>query len=706
MLKRLEMHSICSHRETVIEFGEGKNVFTGVTGSGKTSILTAIEFAFLGPQIPGWHLGELITDGAAQGRVILDFVDRSTGQTYRIRRTIFRSESSPTSGSQKECEIVNLDTHDRSEGDRAVGETLFQLGFDPAVFSNVVYMRQGEFIRIVQESQEQKEVLDKLFKVASLENAHVELGKRSGPIQVLETRLSDLRNQLGLLKQEADKLGYEDSLLRKLSEDKQRKEASLREYRGKAEGLSEMVERLTPKLELLNSAEERIKREEVRRESIAKTLEDLRRGLPSIVRIGPMSNPLDLAKEMSSRLKAEADAREGIAERIRGADSSVESLFNEQQKLGASIQVLQSDIAKLAEQERVARLYLEGKGDEPEVKCDKCGTILTLDQWAHHVDEVKAQIRAMEERLPPLQAQLRAAKELSSKKREELTYLRQEEKALEAVRFSIKQANQLLDDIENTADSIRKYSDLRNRCIGELVEMVGMDKADPKAVQSVIRKVTDIQTEARVLEREMPNLERELADFDELQLKPQLRRFEMAREAAKKYEGLLPMVSETEQRISLLEDIRSTLRQVQPVVRKQFVQAVSELANNYFEGIYSGDDVKRLRLNSDYEFMADRKGHSRHAVRLSGGQRVAVSIAFLLALSELLSTTGFVILDEPTTHLDEQRRGDLVAVLSALQNIPQLIIVDHHPELKEAADLRFNVSLDADGGSVVEPESC
>jgi len=68
-----------------------------------------------------------------------------------------------------------------------------------------------------------------------------------------------------------------------------------------------------------------------------------------------------------------------------------------------------------------------------------------------------------------------------------------------------------------------------------------------------------------------------------------------------------------------------------------------------------------------------------------------------------LSTTGFVILDEPTTRLDEKRREDLVAVLSALQNVPQLIIVDYNPELKEVAD-RFCVSLDAEGNSIVEPE--
>jgi exonuclease SbcC len=77
-------------------------------------------------------------------------------------------------------------------------------------------------------------------------------------------------------------------------------------------------------------------------------------------------------------------------------------------------------------------------------------------------------------------------------------------------------------------------------------------------------------------------------------------------------------------------------------------------------------------------------------------------MAFLLALSEVLSQLDFLILDEPTTHLDENRRKELVNVLENLRRVPQLIIVDHHPELLVAADTRFRVSLTPEGMSQVE----
>jgi exonuclease SbcC len=72
-----------------------------------------------------------------------------------------------------------------------------------------------------------------------------------------------------------------------------------------------------------------------------------------------------------------------------------------------------------------------------------------------------------------------------------------------------------------------------------------------------------------------------------------------------------------------------------------------------------------------------------------------------MALSEVLSELDFLILDEPTTHLDENRRKELVNVLENLRRVPQLIIVDHHSELLTAADTRFQVSLNSQGESQV-----
>jgi len=82
--------------------------------------------------------------------------------------------------------------------------------------------------------------------------------------------------------------------------------------------------------------------------------------------------------------------------------------------------------------------------------------------------------------------------------------------------------------------------------------------------------------------------------------------------------------------------------------------------------------------------------------QLSGGEKIVGALSFLLALrktvEELLigrRVFSFLILDEPTIHLDEERRASLVELLREFQGgrvIPQLIIVTHEEDLKESGD--------------------
>ncbi|MHA1408926.1 MAG: hypothetical protein ACTSQY_01170, partial [Candidatus Odinarchaeia archaeon] len=53
-----------------------------------------------------------------------------------------------------------------------------------------------------------------------------------------------------------------------------------------------------------------------------------------------------------------------------------------------------------------------------------------------------------------------------------------------------------------------------------------------------------------------------------------------------------------------------------------------------------------------------------------------------------------LMLDEPTIHLDYERRKGLIGVFKKLGIIPQMIIVTHDAELEEVADQVFFVKKD------------
>ena len=80
---------------------------------------------------------------------------------------------------------------------------------------------------------------------------------------------------------------------------------------------------------------------------------------------------------------------------------------------------------------------------------------------------------------------------------------------------------------------------------------------------------------------------------------------------------------------------------------------------------------------------------------LSGGEQVSVALALRLGMASLLgaSNLNLMILDEPTMHLDVERKKSLVEVLSQLSNIPesgnsmQFIIITHDSEIFEDSNV-------------------
>jgi exonuclease SbcC len=65
-------------------------------------------------------------------------------------------------------------------------------------------------------------------------------------------------------------------------------------------------------------------------------------------------------------------------------------------------------------------------------------------------------------------------------------------------------------------------------------------------------------------------------------------------------------------------------------------------------------------------------------------------------------------MDEPTTHLDEERRKELVNILNSFfreggRIIPQMLIITHHREIEEVADVVYSVSK-KEGYSTAESE--
>ncbi|WP_297889635.1 AAA family ATPase [Sulfurihydrogenibium sp.] len=151
--------------------------------------------------------------------------------------------------------------------------------------------------------------------------------------------------------------------------------------------------------------------------------------------------------------------------------------------------------------------------------------------------------------------------------------------------------------------------------------------------------------------------------------------------------------------------IENALQQLQKLLKDNALYNLPKITEDIFSK-FGFNQFINLKFTEKYEITltANAVSSSDIAVKvdsLSGGQRIALSLALRLAIAKMLNEKAdFLILDEPTIHLDESRKRELIDLLGDLKEsnfIKQLIIVTHDDEIEERADIIYKVSY----GSVI-----
>ena len=695
MIRRLELHNFATHEDTEIEFENNKNIIIGQTGSGKTNLLQAIDFAFLGSE-QGANLEELIADGADSAEVILDYLDPRSNQNYRIHRTLARRADG---GADHVCSITNLETNETVRKPDPVRKTLEALGVEASVFRYVVHVPQGKFADVLQEGQDRKSVLDRLFKIAQLEETYHELGVQEGPIKKIQDRKEATRLEKARLEGDASKFDQEQALYQKLIQERKTKQQKLDGTKREHEQLKANAPTIGDKIGRVDSLDTKLSQAralvQTSKTSIKNLLSQMQGLLPN--EEFSMIETLDAPKTYEHLIKLETELKNLTTERDHLDEANSESV-----KKSASAQSRYDEASKqkssIEKQLEGIYSYLDGKGEQPEIRCDKCGSLLTPEQWVKHTTEIKSKLGETETEVRTTNEQW-SNETLSGKRIQEnlgvaKAHVENQSKAIGIISQLATQREE-----RNRAEvSESQLLEERNRTISELRSLSGnAEQSDDE----ILQKSRIIPAHLESLLEQIEDSQRVLTSYDDDVLTPQGRRVETAKQADTKAKELQPQIDLDIKRIEMLQTVRTAFREIQPAVRKGFVIKVTASANDYLKRLYGGAEIESFEFSEDYEFLVTRAGHKRHAHRLSGGQQVLASMAFLMALSEVLSELDFLILDEPTTHLDEDRRKELVSVLGNLRRVPQLVIVDHHPELLAAADTRFQVALNSEGQSEV-----
>jgi len=168
--------------------------------------------------------------------------------------------------------------------------------------------------------------------------------------------------------------------------------------------------------------------------------------------------------------------------------------------------------------------------------------------------------------------------------------------------------------------------------------------------------------------------------------------------------------------VTRLEGIRNDVFHRDGVIarslRSWLLEQLSLKATEYAKVFDIG--ISDIRLH-ERDNSVDIKCYSRTGERdlhsMSGGERVALALALRFAMAYVMGgyRLDFIIMDEPTIHLDEDKRSAIVDVVSSLASstsvLEQIIVITHDAEIFDNANVdsvyRFEMS---ERGTVVRRE--
>lgn len=222
IFKTLELENIRSFRKADIKFSMGTSLFEGDIGSGKSTILMAIEFALFG--LGNQKGGSLLRKRANQGSVIFKF--ETNNKKCEVRRNLIRKDNKGPVRQGKGYLIINGTRWHLSptEIKEKILEVLnFNEPLNPraqsVIFRYAVYTPQEEMGYIIsQKPDERLQTLRKAFgiedyKIAA-ENATTISHKLKNKIIYLEGQTADLPEKKDKLKNSIQKKeGYDLDLI-------------------------------------------------------------------------------------------------------------------------------------------------------------------------------------------------------------------------------------------------------------------------------------------------------------------------------------------------------------------------------------------------------------------------------------------------------------------------------------------------------------
>ncbi|MDH3277103.1 MAG: SMC family ATPase [Nitrosopumilus sp.] len=689
MITSIELGDFLSHKETKLDFENGVTVFVGQNGAGKSSIIDGLTFALFGQHTRKSNKG-LIKRGAIQGFSKVFFTINSK-QYVAVRKIDSKGGLAARFSEVTDEGIKEIAAGERKQfGESMTNEIEKIIGLDFEKLKIASIVQQGELNSIIKaKPKEFKELINAVIGIDKLDVAS----------NSMKEATKDFREKI------RGDVGYDDTHADILLRDLETHQNQLKEAIPKKENLSNehkqlqqdlldlriRVEQDTPKIEKIKQLE--LRKQELQayaREAIHEIQQEILQNERKIRDCEGCFQSIELKRDLESKV-------EKVDLAIDGVQKKIQELFNQ--------------AASLREKQLLAT-KLQLKDNRCPVCDSKVEKLNPLFQEKH-----------LKEELVLIQENIVASKkeqEMYSKKKLEFVKKLQIARDAEAVL---------------KAHSINNEEELKKIKEENKIKKINVQKI-PSSSTSNLVEISQIDLHSKIIFENILNLEKDVKGFDEIeftklknainekqsnlslidqQLGAITEKISKSEEQVKIIEKAIIELKTVKEYMTQLDSIQSNIfsrdGSVATSLRSWALNTISAKASEYLTLLNT--KIQRMQLSEkarDITITCFSKKEVLDLESLSGGEQVSVALALRLGMAKLLgsSNLNLMILDEPTTHLDVERKKSLVEVLSQLSNISnsdmamQFIIITHDAEIFEnsAVERIYKFESDEKGSKV------
>lgn len=679
ILKSIKLENIRSYTNQQIDFPTGSVLLAGDIGSGKSTVLLAIEFALFGVKRKDLSGSALLRHGKKTGSVELKF-DLDDKEII-IKRVLKRGKEDIQqeagyiiiNGIKKEATHIELKT-----------QILDLLGYPKdlvtkskdLVYRYTVYTPQEEMKQILMEEKDLR--LDTLRKVFNIdkykrirENSEIFIRELKEKRKNYEGKIEDLEEKKNAKKQRQDEI---------------------KEFEKK-------LKELTPKLEKVKKELKENKELILKTENNIKKLNELQKEFQ--LNELNLNNKLERRKTNKEEIEAFEKEIEKIKKELKEKETmDIENLIKDIQQKEQELRLMSNTILeinkKIAEFETKKRQSNETIEQITKIdQCPKCLQKVTEEHKKAIHEKEKKLIAELEENIRIHKRQEKEAKkkiEELNKRQDELRKKQSEVKALMIKKESITEKENKKHNLELQQERIKQEIGKINIKKIELNKQIEELKYIEEEYKKIKENLERIQINERRLDIEKRELEVKKEEINKL-IK------ELEEEINKKLEAKQKLNKISQYQNWLEEYFINLMNTMEKHVMLQVYREFNDLFQQWFN-ILIEDETLNVRLNDEFTPVIEQNGYETSIENLSGGEKTAVALAYRLALNKVINdiigeikTKDILMLDEPTDGFSSEQLDKIRVVLEQL-NIKQIVIVSHESKIESFVDniIRINKS--------------